>query len=115
MKLGDMVIVLKEVVGRECQNCGEVATKKINFLYEDSRRNPASSGYGKDDISWCSDEEAFSCAKCENEIRRDPPRDMSYCSTFTRGERFEHMFLYWKETELRLDTDFTRLPLVHPS
>ena len=110
MKLGDIVITQKEAVEKTCQECGESATKRITFLYEDSRRNPASSGYGKDDISWCSDDEAFSCDAHEKEIRNNPPRDMNDCSVFTREDRFEHMFLYWKETKLDFTTPFTRLP-----
>ncbi len=110
MKLGDTIIIQKECVEKTCQECGEPATKRITFLYENSRRNPASAGYGKDDISWCSDDEAFSCIVHEKEIRNNPPRDMNDCSVFTRSERFEHMFLEWKETKLDFTTPLTKLP-----
>ena len=100
MKLGDTKLVKKTVIEKTCENCGEPATKRHTFLYEDARRNLASSAYGKDDCSWCSDEEKFSCNKCSDEVRRDYPRDMGWCSTFSR-ERFEHMFLEWKEEDVK--------------
>jgi len=111
MKLGDTIIIQKECVEKGCQECGEPATKRITFLYEDSRRNPESAGYRKDDISWCSDDEAFSCDKHKDSVSKDQrPRDMEECSTFTRSERFEHMFLEWKETKLDFTTPLTQLP-----
>lgn len=98
MKEGDVVIVKRVCVSEKCEECGERATKKITFLYENARRNPASSAYGKDDCSWCEDEKSFACEVHDEKIRRNPPRDMVWCSTFSR-DRFEHMFLRWKETK----------------
>lgn len=111
MKLGDTIIIQKECVEKTCYECGEPAMKRHSFLYENSRGNPASSGYGKDDISWCSDDEAFACIKCDVVVRTENcPRDMKWCSTFTRCEKFEHMFLEWKETKLDFTTLLTQLP-----
>lgn len=107
MKLGDLILIQKECVEQTCFECELPATKRITFLYENSRSNPSSSGYRKDDISWCSDEEAFSCEKHEKEVRDNHcPSGMKSCSTFTRSERFEHMFLKWKETKLDMPEKF---------
>ena len=110
MKLGEVTLIKKVCVSRECEECGETATKKHTFLYENARRNPASSAYGKDDCSWCSDAEVFSCDKDSELLRRNKPDDMEWCSTFTRNERFEHLFLYWKEEKLNemLASDFMK-------
>lgn len=52
----------------------------------------ASSGYRKDDISWCQDFAAFACDEHEKQVERNSPEDMEYCATFTNGVRFAHMF-----------------------
>jgi len=94
---GETVVVTKTRMRHECHICGEPAHFKHSFLLEGARRNPASSAYGKDDCSWCSDDELFVCKKHEKE--RTPPDGYSWCSTFTASDRFAHMFLYWQEKE----------------
>lgn len=84
-----------------CDNCGEPAHFKHTFLLPNARSNPASKGYGKDDISWCSDEYQFSCKdeKCQREMgKMDGYR---WCSSFPANERFAHMFLHWEEIETK--------------
>lgn len=96
---GETKIVERARVRRECEECGEPATKRHTYLLPDARRNPASSGYGGDDISWCSDHEAFTCDSCP-EPRPDGYR---WCSTFSvspENMRFSHMFLRWEEREI---------------
>lgn len=97
---GDKKIVERTRVREECEQCGEPATKKHTYLLEgDARRNPASSAYGRDDCSWCSDYEAFTCNDC-GQPRVDGYR---WCSTFKvtpDNTRFAHMFLRWSEREL---------------
>lgn len=89
---GTRRIITQEYIRHECELCGEPATKRHSYLLPDARRNPASSGYGKDDISWCADDEAFTCDGC-----RDPARDgMAWCGAFS-GERFHHMLHFWLE------------------
>ena len=77
----------------ECDECGEVAHFKKTYLLDNARRNPASSAYGRDDCSWCSDKDVYLCKECK------APRIDGYgeCSTFPAVERFAHMFLYWHE------------------
>jgi hypothetical protein len=72
-------------LAHEC-DCGKPADKRHSYLLPDARRNKASSGYGKHDISWCSDREAFTCDECPT------PRidGFEWCATFG-GERFPHM------------------------
>lgn len=77
----------------ECEQCGEAATKKYTYLLEgNARANPASSAYGEDDCSWCSDHEEFGCDSC-----KVPQVDgYSLCSIFTKNNRFSHMFVTTK-------------------
>jgi len=81
-----------------CQVCGEPATKRVSYLLEDCRSNPASKAYRHDDCSWCSDAEAFSCDEHQREVERDAPLGMSWGSTFGLP-RFAHMMLYWDGAE----------------
>lgn len=85
--------IISEYTRHECEQCGEPATVRRTFLLDNARRNPASKGYGKDDISWCSDSEGFGCAS------HTPicPDGMSWCSDFQFGERFFHLFHFWRE------------------
>lgn len=75
----------------ECEECGAPAMKRHAFLLEGARRNPASSAYGKDDCSWCSDDEAFVCGACPAPKRRG----MKWVAEFSFGDRFGHMFFFW--------------------
>src|SRR5574342_451702 len=92
---GDEILVVKRNVRRCCEECGEFATKRLTFLYENYRRNPASNAYGKDDCSWCYDEELWSCHVHEQKIINHPPEGTVWCSSFD-GERFPHMLLRWE-------------------
>jgi len=85
--------VIEQVYTRhECECCGEPATKRHSFLLENARNNPASFGYRKDDISWCADDEAFTCDECKK-----PTRDgMECCATFP-GDSFPHMTHFFRE------------------
>ena len=87
-------------VDRECDVCGKEATKKHSFLLPNARGNPASSGYGGDDISWCSDYEMFSCDDCSDACRygKHKPDGYKWCSTFPKA-RFAHMFKQWETVE----------------
>lgn len=97
---GDIKYVIKTRVRRDCCNCGEPATKRITYLLDNCRRNPASSAYGRDDCTYCSDGEQYACNDCEREVERDTPVGMSWCGTFTADGRFSHMVLYWVEREV---------------
>ena len=96
MKLGEERITREICCERECAECGEPAQWKHTFLLIGSRKNPHSSAYGKDDCSWCSDEDIFACDEHKELLRKNPPQGMSWCSTFDR-KVFEHMFLIWKK------------------
>ena len=103
MKLGDRRTITEVCVEQECEECRDPAMYEHTYLFSNSRNNPASSGYGKDDISWCQDAKKYACEEHKEKVRRDTPDDMNWCSTFTRNERFEHLFLYWK----RISEDIT--------
>ena len=88
-------IEVSEVLRRECAECDAPATKRLTFLIEDGRRNPASSAYGHDDCSYCSDYEAFSCDGHVRYVEHNEcPDGMRWCSTYTYSDRFKHLFMY---------------------
>lgn len=96
---GDTKTETYKRVRRECDNCGEPATQRHTFLYENARSNPASSGYRRADISFCSDAEMWSCDACEDVVRRAVPPAMAWGATFGASQYYAHMFLYWQEVK----------------
>jgi hypothetical protein len=101
---GDTKVTVKTRYRRECDNCGEPATKRHTFCYLNGRSNPASSMYGRDDCSWCSDHDAFACDECESEVKRACcPNGMDWGGTYTVNNRFAHMFLEWRERDATTD------------
>ncbi len=80
-----------------CDNCGEPAHFKHNFLLPNARRNPASSAYGGDDITWCSDYSLFTCREC----KKPNPDGYSWCATFPAVTSYANMFLRSKSIEDR--------------
>jgi hypothetical protein len=88
-------IIIKTKGERECDECAEPATRRCTFLMPHYRSNPASSGYGKDDCSYCSDAEVFVCDTCKPET---PSGMCSEYSTFYK-KRFPHLFVVWREKE----------------
>lgn len=98
---GDVKVVIKTRYRRDCDNCGEPATKRITYCYVNGRRNPASSMYGRDDCSYCADAEAFACDECERNVERVCcPDGMKWGSIFTASDHSAHMFLKWGEKEV---------------
>ena len=93
---GEVKVVERKRVRIECGNCGEPATHRHTYLLPNARSNPASKGFGGDDISWCSDHDEFVCDECPK-----PQIDgMRWCSSFSitpDNKRFAHMFLQWRE------------------
>lgn len=81
----------------ECQLCKLPARYSIAFILPNARSNPASTAYGRDDISWCSDDELFACkehlrdVETISEIMNKP---MKWCATFTL-KSYKHMGFYW--------------------
>ncbi len=102
---GETKTIIKTRVRRECENCGEPATQRHTYLNDGTtgaRRNPASSAYGRDDCTWCSDYELYLCDSqgCKQQnCEVDVPDKYHWCSTF-KVDRFPHLFLYWAESEV---------------
>lgn len=97
---GEIKVVIKTRMRRECESCGELATKKHEFCYINGRRNPASSMYGRDDCTFCSDHDAYACEDCSREVERDGcPDGMNWAGTRTATPRNAFAFLYWSERE----------------
>jgi hypothetical protein len=91
-KAGDTQIITKTYMRHKCECCGEPAIRRHAFLLQNARSNPASAGYGKDDISWCADEEAFICNTCPEPKRAG----MEWTASFSSA-RFDHMLHFWHE------------------
>ncbi len=93
-KVGDKEMV--EYVWRwhGCQECETPARYKIGYLLDNARSNPSSSGYRKDDISWCSDDASFACEKHKRQVENDAPVGHGWASTFKLSRRFKHMGFY---------------------
>lgn len=90
-------------VRRECGQCGEPATKYQGWLLPNARSNPASKGYQRDDISWCVDADDYFCDDCHSKHGREAPRGYTVGSTWTYGDRFEHMFFHYVEDKQSAD------------
>ena len=101
MNLGETKLVRKTAVPVECDNCEQPAKFMHTYLMENARNNPCSSGYRGDDISWCQDAKKYACAEHKRDVERDAPRGMNFAATFTDGIRFNHLFLKWKEEEIK--------------
>ena len=89
---------IKQVLKRRlCEKCSEPATHKLTFLLPNARCNSASSAYGRDDCSWCSDKVAFVCDEHEKD-RHEIAKElgMVWCAAFPY-KRFNRMFVYWEE------------------
>lgn len=96
MKEGERRTTKEICKSRDCEICGEKATARLTFLLPSCRSNPASSAYGKDDCSWCSDAEMFVCKEHEKDRYKIAKElNMEWCGLFPNTEKFKHMFLYW--------------------
>ena len=94
MRVGDIVVTRRQYKWHECQECGLPASFRITFLASGNcRGNPASSAYGRDDCSWCSDAESYACKKHERAVEANAPDGMSGCATFPL-KRYKHMGFY---------------------
>lgn len=98
---GEVEFVRRERVRRGCDYCGEPAFYRNTYLDDGAtgaRRNPASSAYGRDDCSWCSDHDDYCCPEChQKNLTDNVPGGFHWCSTF-QADRFPQMFLEWKDT-----------------
>ena len=94
---GEVQYVKRTRCRQECAECGEPAHFRHTYLLGNARRNPASSAYGRDDCSWCSDAESFVCA--EHERKRQAPDGHDWCATFPLAT-FPHLGLYWSEEKI---------------
>ena len=89
---GDRRIITQVRARKGCDECGEFAHFKHSFLYEGMRSNPKSSAYGRDDCSWCSDVDVFTCREC---VPTTPDGCSPASSRFPATAAFAHMFLEW--------------------
>lgn len=97
-QIGDKRITTEVYTRRDCDFCDKPATNKVTFLLENARNNPASSAYGGDDISWCSDgDPRFACDDHKDMARREPESGYEWCSTYGVGEdeKWLSRVCYW--------------------
>lgn len=92
------IVTVKEYRRAECEICGEPADYRLTFLLEGSRSNPASSAYGRDDCSRCSDQDVFVCKEHEKETRWNPPAGMSWCGKYDGISHPQHV-MAWIEID----------------
>lgn len=92
---GEIQTTIRIKVRRRCETCNGVAIFKHTYLLEGYRSNPASSGYHRDDCSYCEDAATFSCQTCKPEI----PAGYCTASRYTCGKPFAHLFLEWEEID----------------
>lgn len=109
MKEGDFQLIKKVWTRQACYECGESATKKHTYLLENCRNNRASSAYGRDDCSWCADDQVFACDLHEKQVEQSyKPDGMTWCATFKwKNEEASPMFYYWKEEKVKEDRNET--------
>ena len=94
---GERVVMIR--TRRNCDVCGELAAYRQSFLLRNSRGNPASSGFGGDDISWCSDADAYFCEEHKKDgWRSNYMEGYEPCSQFSL-DKFPHMGLFLKEVK----------------
>lgn len=107
---GETKTILKTRVRRACDLCNKPATYRISFMLKNFRSNPASSGYHRDDCTWCSDEDRYSCDEHKKKV------EQTYTFKLDAGyqwggtwslARSPHMGLYWKEEELDIPSLIT--------
>ncbi len=88
--------IVKRTLGRrQCEECGAEATLKHTFLLPNPRNNPASSAYGRDDCTWCSDNQMFLCDDC----KRPEIDGYEWCATFN-ADKMPTLFKQWHEEKL---------------
>jgi len=91
-RVGDIVVRRFRRKWRECR-CGRPAAWRVTYLLDNCRTNPGSKGYGRDDVSWCSDEEDYACRRCQRKVERDAPPGMGWCASFPL-KHHKHMGFY---------------------
>ncbi len=94
-RVGDVEVTKKIRQWHGCNECGYPAKFRMTFLLEGFRHNPASSGYGRDDCSWCSDLDVYTCAAHKRELEQTPPGYSHGTTTFPL-KKFKHMGFYWE-------------------
>ena len=97
-RVGDRETVTYIWEWQECYECGWPAAWRVTFLLPNCRSNPASSGYGRDDVSWCSDAELYACRKHEGKARREHPNGCGWCSSFPL-KTFKHMGFHKRQVK----------------
>jgi len=97
---GEVRIKVERYQRRECDDCREPAEYRFTFLLERFRSNPASSAYGRDDCSYCSDLAVFKCEECMDGQKWLPDPDGYTASSrakFADMKGRQRIFMEWAE------------------
>ena len=108
---GDVQYIKRTRCRKECEVCGEAADYKRGFSLHNARNNPASSGYGKDDISWFTDGEAFLCET--HKMAFLAPTGYENAGLWTLSY-YPHMGLYWRDEVVKAEGTLSIKPEVQP-
>ncbi len=95
--VGERETITYRWLWRECSWCEKPAKFRLSYLLPNARSNPASSGYGGDNISWCEDHEEFACKEHER-TKKHSVDSYKWCSSFPL-KRYQYMGFYRKEIE----------------
>ena len=98
-KIGDTRVYVETLEGRECQECGERADYRISFLLEGFRSDPASSAYGKDDCTWCSDLDFYACEAHKSQAAGEAPIGFDRGASIWSIKKFPHFGVEWVRRE----------------
>lgn len=90
---GEVRVITRTRLRHLCEFCEAVATKKHTFLLPHARSTPQSSTYSRDDCTWCSDSDLFTCESCGSHPFIE---GYEWCSTFS-AKKFPELFLFWHE------------------
>lgn len=96
-EFGDTRTITQEYRIRPCEVCGENATHRLTYLLPNARTNPASRGYGRDELTWCADAERIVCATHAENPRSSAPAGTEWCAEFNGALR-PHMIGEWTTT-----------------
>ena len=111
---GDIQVIHRARERIPCDYCDNTPDQLNTYLLPNARHNPKSSAYGRDDCSWSSDHNVFSCEQCRKEnFGGTRPNIEGYepCATIPLTKQFSHLFLRWREKDI---TSKKAKPVIKP-
>ena len=94
-RVGQIETIVRVAKWHECEECDWPARYRLTFLLSGVRGNPASSAYGRDDCSRCSDLDLYACGQHHRGLRDNPPSGYVWCAEITL-KAHRSMGFYWE-------------------